>query len=150
MPGSSTPTPSSRARSLAISTRRYVSTGSRRERPHDARSDVEATVGVLAAQLHTYRNLPKTVDALHAWLYPSDPNRIDADGKLVWRDGVATVAFGAQAGTALTELADNDRSFLEWVLRKDFSPEVKAIIEAALEGRFPVRPPAESGSTAGG
>lgn len=138
-------------RSLDAALRFYgVETGEAPRRPHDARSDVEATVGVLAAQLHTYRNLPKTVDELHAWLYPSDPNRIDADGKLVWRDGVATVAFGAQAGTALTELADNDRSFLEWVLRKDFSPEVKATIEAALEGRFPVRPPAESGSTAGG
>ena len=101
-------------------------------------------MAVLAAQLDTYRDLPKTVDELHAWLYPSDPNRIDADGKLVWRDGVATVAFGAQAGTALTELADNDRSFLEWVLRKDFSDEVKAIMRDALDGRFPVRGEAES------
>lgn len=129
-------------RSLDAALRFYgVDTGEVPRRAHDARSDVEATVAVLAAQLDTYRDLPKTVDELHAWLYPSDPNRIDADGKLVWRDGVATVAFGAQAGTALTELADNDRSFLEWVLRKDFSPEVKAIIEAALEGRFPVRVP---------
>jgi DNA polymerase-3 subunit epsilon len=115
---------------------------------HDARSDVEATVAVLAAQLETYTDLPQTVDALHAWLYPTDPKRIDADGKLVWRDGVATVAFGAQAGTALTELAANDRSFLEWVLRKDFSPEVKAIVEAALEGRFPT-PAAGAGSRNG-
>ena len=35
--------------------------------------------------------------------YPSDPNRIDEDGKLVWRDGVATVT--AQAGTSLAALA---------------------------------------------
>jgi DNA polymerase-3 subunit epsilon len=105
---------------------------------HDASSDVEATVAVLAAQLHTYPDLPKTVDELHAWLYPSDPNRIDADGKLVWRDGVATVAFGTQAGTSLADLAANDRSFLEWVLRKDFSDEVKAVVEDALAGRFPI------------
>ena len=100
---------------------------------------------MLAAQLNTYADLPKTVDELHAWLHPSDPNRIDADGKLVWRDGVATVAFGAQAGTSLAALAATDRSFLEWVLRKDFSDEVKAIVEDALAGRFPVRGEAESG-----
>ena len=111
---------------------------------HDARSDVEATVAVLAAQLKAYADLPKTVDGLHEWLHPRDPNRIDADGKLLWQDDVATVAFGAQAGTALADLAANDRSFLEWVLRKDFSEEVKAIVRDALEGRFPVRGEAES------
>jgi DNA polymerase-3 subunit epsilon len=111
--------------------------------PHDASSDVEAAVAVLVAQLKTYPELPKTVDALHNWLYPRDPNRIDADGKLAWRDGVATVAFGAQAGTSLADLAANDRGFLEWVLRKDFSDEVKAIVRDALAGRFPVRGEAE-------
>ena len=135
-------------RSLDAALRFYgVEQGEAPRQAHDARSDVEATVAVLAAQLHTYADLPQTVDDIHAWLYPPDPNRIDADGKLVWRDGVAIVAFGAQAGTALTKLAANDRGFLEWILRKDFSPEVKTIVEAALEGRFPVRGDAASEST---
>ena len=121
-----------------------VQQGQATRQAHDARSDVEATVAVLAAQLRTYPDLPRTVDALHDWLNPSDPNRIDADGKLLWRDGVATVAFGAQAGTSLVDLASGDRSFLEWVLRKDFSDEVKAIVQEALEGRFPVRGEPES------
>ena len=68
---------------------------------HDARSDVEATVAVLVAQLHTYPDLPRTVDGFHDWLHPSDPNRIDADGTLIWRDGVVSVAFRAQAWTSL-------------------------------------------------
>ena len=106
---------------------------------HDARSDVEATVAVLMAQLSRYPDLPRTVEGLHEWLYPSDPNRIDADGRLVWHEGVATVTFGAQAGTSLVELAASDRDFLEWVLRKDFSDEVKTIVRDALEGRFPTR-----------
>ena len=128
------------SRSLDAALRFYgVEEGQAPRRAHDARSDVEATVAVLAAQLHTYSDLPKTVDALHAWLHPIDPNRIDVDGKLVWRDGAATVAFGAQAGTSLADLAANDRSFLEWVLRKDFTDEVKAIVKDALAGRFPVR-----------
>lgn len=106
---------------------------------HDAMSDVEAAVVVLGAQLKAYPDVPKTVEGLHDWLFPIDPNRIDADGKLVWRDGVATVAFGIKAGTSLEELAATDRGLLEWILRKDFSDEVKAIVQGALEGRFPVR-----------
>ena len=133
-------------RSLDAALRFYrVQEGQADRQAHDASSDVEATVAVLVAQLRTYPDLPKTVDALHDWLYPIDPNRIDADGKLVWRDGVATVAFGAQAGTSLMDLAASDRSFLEWVLRKDFSDEIKAIVRDALAGRFPVRGEAESG-----
>ena len=133
-------------RSLDGALRFYgVEAGQAHRQAHDASSDVEATVAVLAAQLNTYPDLPKTVAELHDWLYPMDPNRIDADGKLVWRDGVATVAFGAQAGTSLADLAAGDRSFLEWVLRKDFSDEVKAIVRDALAGRFPVMGKAKSG-----
>ncbi len=127
-------------RSLDAALRFYeVEEGQVTRQPHDASSDVEATVAVLVAQLKKYPDVPQTVEALHDWLYPRDPNRIDADGKLMWRGGVATVAFGAQAGTSLAELAANDRGFLEWVLRKDFSDEVKAIIRDALAGRFPVQ-----------
>ena len=133
-------------RSLDGALRFYgVEAGQAHRQAHDASSDVEATVAVLAAQLNTYSDLPKTVAELHDWLYPIDPNRIDADGKLVWRDGVATVTFGAQAGTSLADLAAGDRSFLEWVLRKDFSDEVKAIVRDALAGRFPVMGKAKSG-----
>jgi DNA polymerase-3 subunit epsilon len=133
-------------RSLDGALRFYgVEAGQAHRQAHDASSDVEATVAVLAAQLNTYPDLPKTVAELHDWLYPIDPNRIDADGKLVWRDGVATVTFGAQAGTSLADLAAGDRSFLEWVLRKDFSDEVKAIVRDALAGRFPVMGKAKSG-----
>ena len=133
-------------RSLDGALRFYgVEAGQAHRQAHDASSDVGATVAVLAAQLNTYPDLPKTVTELHDWLYPIDPNRIDADGKLVWRDGVATVTFGAQAGTSLADLAAGDRSFLEWVLRKDFSDEVKAIVRDALAGRFPVMGKAKSG-----
>jgi len=132
-------------RSLEAALRFYgVQDGQANRQPHDASSDVEATVAVLVAQLKTYPEVPKTVEKLHRWLYPHDPNRIDADGKLQWRDGVATVAFGAQAGTSLADLAANDRGFLEWVLRKDFSDEVKAICRDALAGQFPVRGEAQS------
>ena len=105
---------------------------------HEAASDVEATVAVLVAQLKAYPDVPKTVEALHQWLNPKDPKRIDADGRLVWHEGVATIGFGAQAGISLEQLAATDRGFLEWILRKDFPDDVKAIVREALVGRFPV------------
>lgn len=131
-------------RSLDAALRFYgIQDGQANRQAHEANSDVEAAVAVLVAQLKAYPDVPKGVDALHDWLSPNDPNRIDPDGKLVWRDDVATVAFGAQAGTSLTDLAATNRGFLEWVLRKDFSDEVKAIVRDALAGRFPVRGEAE-------
>jgi DNA polymerase-3 subunit epsilon len=125
-------------RSLDAALRFYgIEDGLDSRQSHDASSDVEATVAVLVAQLQRYPDVPRTVAGLHDWLYPRDPNRVDADGKIVWRNGVATIAFGAQAGTSLAALAATDRGFLEWVLRKDFSDEVKAIVRDALAGRFP-------------
>lgn len=126
-------------RSLDAALRFYgIEDGLATRQPHDASSDVEATVAVLVAQLQRYPDVPRTVEGLHDWLYPPDPTRLDADGKIIWRNGVATVAFGAQAGRSLADLASSDRGFLEWVLRKDFSDEVKAIVREALAGRLPV------------
>ena len=128
------------SRSLDAALKFYnVEEGDTPRRAHEASSDVEATLAVLTAQLKAYPDVPRTVDALGDWLNPPDPHRIDADGKLVWRDGVATIGFGAQAGASLADLAANDRGFLEWILRKNFSDEVKAIVREALAGRFPVR-----------
>jgi DNA polymerase-3 subunit epsilon len=129
----------SEPRSLDAALRFYgVEDGLATRQAHDASSDVEATVAVLVAQLETYPDVPRTVEGLHDWLYPRKANQIDADGKIVWRNGVATIAFGAQAGTSLVDLAATDRGFLEWILRKDFSDTVKAVVREALAGRFPV------------
>ena len=108
-------------------------------RAHEAASDVEAALAVLTAQVKGYTDLPKSVEAIYEWLVPVDPNRIDADGKLVWVNGVAAVGFGAQAGRTLQALAATDRGFLEWIVRKDFSDEVKAIVRDALAGKFHTR-----------
>lgn len=108
-------------------------------RPHDAVSDVEATVAVLVGQFRAYPDAPRTVEALHQWLFPRDPSWIDVEGKLAWRNGEAALNFGAHAGRPLVDLAVDDRGVLEWILRKDFPEDVKTIVRDALAGRFPVR-----------
>lgn len=121
-----------------------IDLGDTPRRAHEASSDVEATLAVLAAQVKAYPDVPRTVDGIADWLNPPVPNRIDANGRLVWRNDVAVIGFGAQAGASLVELASTDRGFLEWMLRKDFSDEVKTIIREALAGRFPARSDAPS------
>ena len=49
------------------------------------------------------------------------------------------VNFGKNAGRTLRELAANDPGFLRWIVRSDFSDEVKNIANDALMGKFPVR-----------
>lgn len=116
-----------------------IDMGEMPRRAHEASSDVEAALAVLTAQMQAYPDVPRTVEGIADWLNPPVPNRIDADGRLVWRDDVAVIGFGAQGGASLVDLAAKDRGFLEWMLRKDFSDEVKTIIREALAGRFPVR-----------
>jgi DNA polymerase-3 subunit epsilon len=109
--------------------------------PHTARADVEACLEILDAQLGAYPDLPRTPHELYDLLNPRDPGAIDPEGKLIWEGGEAVFNFGPEGirGRPLREVAAKDRGFLEWILRKEFNPEVKAIVQAALEGRFPTR-----------
>ena len=43
------------------------------------------------------------------------------------------------SGRRLRDLASEDPGFLRWMLRSDFSDEVKTVIKNALAGEFPTR-----------
>jgi DNA polymerase-3 subunit epsilon len=102
---------------------------------HDADSDVQDAAAVLVAQLERYNDLPTTVDELDA--LAKDPSWVDANGRLIWREGVAVFAFGKYNGQPLRDIAKSDPGYLVWMLSSDFTGEVQAIIRAALEGQFP-------------
>lgn len=105
--------------------------------PHTAQGDVEACVEVLDAQLAAYPDLPRTPQELSDYFNPRDPNAIDPDGKLVWRDGEAVVAFGQHRNRTLRAVAAEFPDYLQWMLTSDFDQTVKDIVSGALEGRFP-------------
>lgn len=111
---------------------------------HHARADIEACVEVLDAQLAAHPDLPRTPQGLYDLFTPRDPSGIDPEGRLVWRDDEAVMAFGPDdiRGRPLRDVAQRDRGFLEWMLQKDFHPDLKAVIQEALDGKFPVRPTA--------
>jgi hypothetical protein len=63
---------------------------------------------------------------------------VDAQGKLRWdADGDVVLGFGVFKGAKLRVLADKDRGYLDWMLRKDFGPEVEDAVRAALAGNAP-------------
>lgn len=125
-------------RDLSAAVRLYA--GREMTDAHDAMADVEATLEVLVGQVDRYEDLPRTVAELAKACKRTDPSWIDPEGKIVWRDGEARFSFGKHAGRPLRELASRERSFLQWVLGKDFSEEVKTICRNALAGKFPTGP----------
>jgi len=69
----------------------------------------------------------------------ADPDAFDPEGKLKWIGEDVVLNFGKARGKSLRELSGGDRGLLEWILRSDFSDEIKTAVRNALAGRFPVR-----------
>ena len=114
--------------------------GGQLESAHSAEADMLASRDVLFAQLERYEDLPTDVEGLSAVGAPaSDPDAFDGEGKLKWIAGEVVINFGKSRGRSLRELASGDRGLLEWILRGDFSDEVRGCVRNALAGRFPVR-----------
>jgi len=113
---------------------------------HKAVDDTAASLRVFEAQLVRYSDLPTDVMALDLLCNPKDPNWVDETGKLVWVGEEAAINFGKYAGTTLRETARVNPSYFDWILSKDFPPDVLAIIKEAKEGKFPVRPTAINGN----
>ncbi len=103
---------------------------------HGSEGDAIASIKVLEAQLEKYSDVPRDVTELDQFCSQRDANSIDRDGKLRWGGGEVVIAFGQKSGMTLRALADTEPGYLKWILRGDFSEEVKEIVAEGLEGRF--------------
>ena len=65
------------------------------------------------------------------------PDAVDPEGKFRWRGEDVVVGFGKNNGVPLRQIALENPDFLRWILRADFSQEVKQIAQNALKGFFP-------------
>ena len=113
----------------------------RRHHGHRAEEDVLATVDVLHAQVARYEELPRDVVGLDDFCRPKHPDWLTPDGRIVWKEGAARIAFGKHNGKSLKDLAKEAPDYLRWLIDKDFPEEVKKIAENALQGTFPAAPP---------
>lgn len=124
-------------RSLIEATKRHL--GEDLEGAHDALVDARATLRLLQHFVKTRSELPKTVDGFHKLVFETaPPGFIDPGKKFRWEGSEAVVAFGKKHnGHALQDVAQQDRGFLEWMIRSDFPSMTKKIARDALKGQYP-------------
>ncbi len=101
---------------------------------HDALADTQVTVDILKAQTKQYG-----VEKIKTLQNQSAYDFFDSEGKFYWKDEQLHFSFSKHRHRSLVEIAEQDPTFLEWILDKDFSEEIKMIIKDALKGKFPAR-----------
>lgn len=107
------------------------------EGAHSALADTAATLEVLESQVARYGD-GGSVEALGKFVYKERSEFFDADRKFRWWNGELYMMFGKYARReSLRDIARRDPGYLEWMLGKDFSEEVKLLIGNALKGQFP-------------
>ena len=104
------------------------------EGAHRADNDVRMTVEILCDQI-TKRGdaFPLDLAEIHALSWPG---WIDSEGKMKrGKDGVVSLTFGKHAGVDIRRVP---RDYWTWLLRDNFSTELKAIVEKILvKGEYP-------------
>lgn len=126
----------SEPRRLEDAVRRFV--GDDPTGMHDAEKDCSETVRVLKAMLEGGLKLPEEDEKIYSLSHPVGNNYVTACGRLRWDDeGEAVIAFGQNKGRSLRALADDNPGYLKWIIKKDFSDDLKEIVSQALEGKFP-------------
>ena len=99
------------------------------EDAHSAEADTLSSFQVLVGQFKRYPDLPLDLDELDRISRP--PEWFDRNGKLIWRDEELCLNFGKHKERVLSEVVTVDPGYLDWILGRDFSHEVKAAIQRA-------------------
>lgn len=108
---------------------------------HAAIVDTQATLEILAAQTRLYGKGVEDLDALLEYDYVQTSEYFDADRKFRWWNGELYMMFGKYARTEnIREIAKKDPSYLQWILTKDFSDNVKGMVQGVLNGKHPQAP----------
>tara|TARA_B110000046_G_scaffold28786_1_gene29924 strand:- start:1329 stop:2168 length:840 start_codon:yes stop_codon:yes gene_type:complete len=116
--------------------------GKKLEDAHNALADVRATVDVLKGQLIMYQETdyvdgddytterPIKNDMAAIAKFISDTRTVDATQRFKYNhQGEIVFNFGKYVGQPAAELLFKDRHYLNWILEKDFSTQVKKIVK---------------------
>ncbi len=113
---------------------------------HDALADVRATVDVLKGQLIRYketdyvdgdgytteRPIKNDMGAIAKFI--GDTRTVDATQRFKYNhQGEIVFNFGKYVGKPAAELLYKDRQYLNWILEKDFSTQVKKIVKKIVK-----------------
>jgi len=112
------------------------------ENAHDAMEDVRATIAVLDGQLKKYNGqdfVPEEGEVIPAPIkndvpslydFTNDQNILDATQRLKYNhNGTVVFNFGKYMGRPAAEVLYNDQQYYHWMLNKEFSFQVKKIIQ---------------------
>ena len=127
-------------RTLAAAHRFYC--GDEMEGAHDAMADVKATVNVLKGQIKMYEGKdhvdgdgnvteePVKNDMESLYEFSHDFNTLDATQKLKKNHkGEVVFNFGKHVNKPVAQVLREDRNYCDWILNKDFSVQVKEIVQ---------------------
>ncbi len=104
---------------------------------HSAMADTKATLEILESQADKYGG--EDLDNLIRFDYTSSDEFYDSERKFRWWNGKLYMMFGKYAKRySLEDVVKKDRGYLEWILSANFNQDVKALVENALNGQFPV------------
>ncbi|HEY4243842.1 MAG TPA: 3'-5' exonuclease [Kofleriaceae bacterium] len=121
-------------RSLQHAHQRFV--GNEFAAAHSASADVAATGRVLSGMLKHFNLADQGWDEIATKCDPlgARASWVGPSRHLQWAEGEIVLGFGKHSGAKVHELAAGpDRSFLRWVVDKDFPVHVGEICKAALE-----------------
>lgn len=111
------------------------------EGAHGALADTKATLEVLEAQVARYGEGETSIDVLNKFNYREQTEFFDGDRKFRWWNGELYMMFGKYARKeSLRDIVRIDPGYLQWMVGKDFSEEIKELVRNALRGQFPKQP----------
>ena len=107
---------------------------------HSALADTQATLAILEEQIKRYGKGEEAVESLKGFDYKVTADYFDLERKFRWWNGDLYMTFGKYAKKEpLRVIAQKDPQYLQWILDKDFSDEVKLMIQEVLNGKLPLR-----------
>jgi DNA polymerase III subunit epsilon len=108
-------------------------TGKDLEEAHRALNDVHATSELIVAQLIAFETtIPRSLAKIHEMSWPGF---VDAEGKFKKVNGVIECRFGKYKDKPVRSIPSD---YWEWILRSDFSAEIKGLAMAFKAGSFNV------------
>ena len=108
---------------------------------HSALGDAEATVEIFDALIKKYGSAQQGIESLKDLDYERSSAYFDKERKFCWWNGQLYPTFGKYGKKKhLKEIVSEDPEYLEWVLAKDFSEDIKKMVKKALAGEFPQAP----------
>ncbi len=119
-------------RSLQHAHQRFVGNGF--ASAHSASADVAATGRVLSGMIRAFELEGRDWTDIANVCDPGRASWVGPSRHLRWEGDVIVLGFGKHGGASVHDLACGpDRSFLRWVIERDFPPHVGEICRAALE-----------------